>query len=260
MCLILIAYKAHPNFPLIIAANRDEFHDRPTLAAAFWTEYPQLLAGMDLKGHGTWLGITRTGRFAALTNYRDMSRAAVHGPSRGLLVRDVLVNDRAIAGTAAMEGFNMVYGPIDALRYHSNVTDADQILPVGFHGISNHFLDTPWPKVVNGRDRLETALTKAQPDPEDLFELLKDRTIAADDQLPETGVGTKWERMLSSAFIEAENYGTRCSTVIMVDQAGQVFFEERTYAPDPLPPVRFKFQIEVRFPRTFRYSDCSINK
>ena len=245
MCLILLAYKVHPNFPLIVAANRDEFHERPTSSAAFWPEYPDVLAGKDLKGKGTWLGITRPGRFAALTNYRDMSRPSVEGPSRGLLVRDLLLKDRAMSGTDVMEGFNLIYGPIDALRYHSNVSHIDQVLPVGFHGISNHFLDTPWPKVVIAGGRFERAMNSAQPDPEVLFELLKDRSVAADDELPETGVGLKWERVLSSAFIDAENYGTRCSTVIMVDHSGQVFLEERTYAPDPLPPALFKFQIDL---------------
>jgi len=246
VCLILLAYKAHPNFPLIVAANRDEFHERSTRSAAFWPEYPKLLAGKDLKGHGTWLGITCTGRFAALTNFRDMRRATVQGPSRGLLVRDVLLDHRAMEGTTAMEGFNLVYGPIDALRYHSNVKSTDDALAVGFHGISNHFLDTPWPKVVNAGDRFEQALKGAQPDPEDLFKLLKDRTRASDHELPETGLGLKWERVLSPAFIHSENYGTRCSTVLMVDNFGQVFFEERTYAPDPLPPVQFKFQMELQ--------------
>jgi len=244
--LILLAYKVHPNFPLIVAANRDEFHERPTSSAGFWPEYPDLLAGKDLKGKGTWLGITRAGRFAALTNHRDMSRPAVQGPSRGLLVRDVLLEDRAMSGTDVMEGFNLIYGPIDALRYHSNVSHVDQVLPVGFHGISNHFLDTPWPKVVSAGRRFERALNRPQPDPEDLFELLKDRIVAVDEQLPETGVGLKWERALSSAFIAAEDYGTRCSTVLMVDHSGRVFFEERTYAPDPLSPVLFNFQTELR--------------
>lgn len=248
MCLILLAYKVHPNFPLIVAANRDEFHDRPTSSAHFWPEYPDLLAGKDLKGKGTWLGITRAGRFAALTNYRDMSRPTVEGPSRGLLVRDVLLEDRGMTGTDVMEGFNLIHGPIDALRYHSNVSHFDQVLSVGFHGVSNHFLDTPWPKVVKANGRFERALDRTQPDLEDFFELLKDRTVASDDQLPETGVGLKWERVLSSAFIDAENYGTRCSTVLMIDHSGHVYFEERTYAPEPLPAVRFKFQIE--FPAT----------
>lgn len=245
MCLILLAYKAHPNFPLIAAANRDEFHDRPARVAAYWSEFPELLAGKDLKGKGTWLGITRTGRFAALTNFRDMSRPAVHGPSRGLLVRDILLADRSMDGTAAMDGFNLIYGNIGSFRYHSNVIGTDRALPVGVHGISNHFLDTPWPKVVHGRDRFELALKRAHPDPEELFELLKDRTLAPDDQLPGTGLELKWGRALSAAFIAAENYGTRCSTVVMVDRSGQVFFEERTYAPDPMPTVRFNFQIDL---------------
>ncbi len=244
MCLIVLAYKAVKEYPLIVAANRDEFLDRPALAASFWTDHPDLLAGKDLQSGGTWLGITRHARFAALTNFRDLTRSRSNGPSRGLLVRDALLKDAPLADTSSMEGFNLIHGPIDALRYHSNVVQNDEILPVGFHGISNHLLDTPWPKVVKARTRFERALSNDQPDIEELFGILQDREQALDDELPETGIGVEWERKLSSMFIKAENYGTRCSTVIMVRKDGKVLFEERTYAPVPLPPARYDLQLK----------------
>lgn len=230
MCLIALAYKAHPRFPLIVAANRDEFLDRPTRPAQFWPDAPEILAGRDERAGGTWLGITRTGRFAALTNYRDLRRPPMGGPSRGALVRAALENRLETAGTGAYEGFNLLYGPVDALRYHTNIGGADVPLAPGVHGLSNALLDTPWPKVQRAKAGLSRLLTAPNgPLVEDLFSLLADAEPAPVVELPDTGLPDDRERALSSIFIRMEGYGTRCSTVVLVDADGQVTFEERTF-------------------------------
>ena len=158
MCLIVLAYKAHPRFPLIVAANRDEFLDRPTLPAHFWSDAPDILAGRDERAGGTWLGITRSGRFAALTNYRDLRLPLVKGPSRGGLVRAGLDGSLDPTATGGYEGFNLLYGAVDALRYHTNVNGTDQPLEPGIRGLSNHLLDTPWPKVKRAKAGLTRLL------------------------------------------------------------------------------------------------------
>lgn len=230
VCLIVLAYKAHPRYPLLFAANRDEFHDRPAAPARFWEEAPDLLAGRDLRAGGTWLGITRAGRFAALTNYRDLHRPRKQGPSRGLLVRQALEGGFDPGTTSVYEGFNLLYGPIDALRYHTNEQPADTPLIPGVHGISNHFLDTPWPKVERAKQGLQDLL--AVPDEQlvpGLFAVLANDTVAADDRLPDTGLPLDLERAISSIFIRTDGYGTRCSTVVLVGTDGRVYFEERTW-------------------------------
>lgn len=230
MCLIVLAYKVHPRFPLLFAANRDEFHERPTEPAHFWPDAPDLLAGRDLRAGGTWLGITRAGRFAALTNYRDLHRPRVQGPSRGLLVRQALEGTIDTRSTAAYEGLNLLYGPLDALRYHTNVQPIDAPLAPGIHGLSNHFLDTSWPKVERAMADMQHLLTR--PDHQllsGLFALLANDTVAPDDRLPGTGLPLELERAVSSIFIRTEGYGTRCSTVVQVDTEGRVYFEERTW-------------------------------
>lgn len=245
MCLIVLAYKAHPNFPLIVAANRDEFHARPARQAQFWEDHPDLLAGKDLQGHGTWLGITRAGRFAALTNHRDMRRPTIHGPSRGSLVLEALDHTPDLSATGRYEGFNLLHGTIGSLRYHSNIARIDQQLARGIHGISNHLLDTPWPKVVNTEKRFLPLIQSDKPSVEALFGLLLDGNTVPDEQLPDTGLDRDRERQLSSVFIQGENYGTRCSTVIMVRSDGLVLFEERTHYPKGLSAKKFEFNIPV---------------
>lgn len=244
MCLIVLAYKHHPDFPLIVAANRDEFHARPTQQAEFWPEVPDVLAGRDLQAGGTWLGMTRSGRFAALTNYRDLRRQSVSGPSRGGLVLEALGRSPDLSKSNRYDGFNLIHGPHKALRYHSNVSQADILMPAGIHAISNHFLDTPWPKVVHARRRFELALALGVGTFEPLFDLLRDTTTAADEELPDTGLPIERERQLSSIFIQSDGYGTRCSTVITVRSDGQVRFEERTYHPEGLMARSFVFGLE----------------
>jgi len=233
MCLILIAHGAHADFPLVIAANRDEYYERPTAKAEFWEDHPHILAGRDLECMGTWLGVTRRGRFAALTNFRDPRERKSDAPSRGQLVRDFLTSEqdpREYFGNVANEaprynGFNLLAGDIDGVFYFSSRTGVTQRVAPGIHGLSNHLLDTPWPKVQRAKSRLATALA-ALPDTSALLELLRDDTPAADAQLPRTGVSIEHERMLSSAFIRGEHYGTRSSTVVTIGSDRGVSFGE----------------------------------
>ena len=236
MCTLLMAYEAHPKYRLVLAANRDEFYDRPTAGAAFWKDAPDIFAGRDLVHGGTWLGITVEGRLAALTNYREPHAVEKHRPSRGGLVsgflkgemtaQDYVENLRANGGEYS--GYNLVVGDRDGLFYHSNRSDRSVALMPGIYGLSNHLLDTPWPKVVRGKESLARVLT-GDFSSEDLFAMLADRTEAPDRLLPDTGVGLDLERLLSSIFIESERYGTRSSTILLVDRDGQASFAERSF-------------------------------
>ena len=230
MCLIALAYKVHPRFPLIVAANRDEFLDRPAEPAHWWSDAPDILAGRDERAGGTWLGITKSGRFAAITNYRDMRMDFPQGPSRGMLVRQALEEGIDPKDTAAYAGFNLVYGAFDELRYHNNINGTDEPLAPGIHGLSNHFLDTPWPKVVKAKQETERLLKLPEAEMKDgLFSLLADDGTAPDKTLPDTGLPLEMERAASSIFIKSPGYGTRCSTVLLVDKEGMVRFEERNF-------------------------------
>lgn len=240
MCIIFIAFEAHEDYPLILAANRDEFYARPTAAAGWWDDAPDIFAGRDLVGGGTWLGVSRAGRFAAVTNYRDPAGKA-GTISRGNLVADFLRGDapageylgdvRARAGE--FSGFNLLAGEISGTRrelfYYSNRGDEIRELEGGIYGLSNHLLDTPWPKVGGGKARFEGLVKRAEFNKEDLFELLADETLAADDVLPDTGVGLEIERALSAIFIKTLAYGTRCSTVLTFDREMRPELDERVF-------------------------------
>lgn len=241
MCLIAFAYKVHPEYPLILAANRDEFLDRPADPARFWPAEPHVLAGRDRKAGGTWLGITTGGHFAALTNYRDLRMPRVEGPSRGGLVRKAMEPGFVPGDTSIYEGFNLLYGPLASLRYHGNVGSMDHTIAPGVHGLSNHLLNTPWPKVERAKQELERIVSADHPSAVALFGLLADGTTATDDQLPDTGLDRPRERALSAIHIAMEGYGTRCSTVLLVRADGQVFFEERVIAPRNVS--RFQFAL-----------------
>lgn len=240
MCLIALAYKVHPRYPLILLANRDEFLDRPAEPARFWPAEPHILAGRDRRAGGTWLGVTTSGRLAALTNYRDLRLPRVQGPSRGLLVRQALEPGFLPAGTAAYEGFNLLYGPVDALRYHTNMGGRDEALSPGIHGLSNHLLDTPWPKVQRAKERLGTIVGTDEPSFHAMFDLLAEDDRARDEQLPDTGLDLERERALSSIRITTDGYGTRCSTVVMMAADGTITFEERVR--EPLSVSRYSFR------------------
>ena len=255
MCLILFAWQARRRTPLLIAANRDEFYSRPTAPAAFWADAPGILAGRDLQGGGTWLGITRRGRFAAVTNYRDPASVRASAPSRGGLVRDYLRGRRSplsylnsiAPGAGRYNGFSLLVGDPPALWYFSNRGGLIRPEP-GIHGISNHLLDTPWPKVEKGKRALAELLKKGgEPSAEELFALLGDHDPAPDDALlPDTGIGRERERALSPLFVQTEGYGTRSSTVLMIGSGGEVTFVERVFQEGvPWMTAQFQFQIEA---------------
>ncbi len=231
MCLIALAWQAHPDYPLIVMANRDEFYRRPTTPARFWPEAPQLLAGRDLAAGGTWLGVTRQGRFAALTNYRDPAAGSAQR-SRGLLVSGFLQGRLsawdyalAVAGEGLhYGGFNLLLGDTRALVALSNRGMGPTRLEPGLYGLSNHLLDTPWPKVERAKAGLRQALPELTP--ERLADLLRDDLQADDATLPDTGVGLVMERMLSPLFISSPHYGTRASSVLMLGHERAQFLEQ----------------------------------
>lgn len=256
MCLILLAHEAHPGFPLVIAANRDELYARPTAPAGWWDDAPHLLGGRDLRGGGSWFGVTRTGRWAAVTNYRDPSAERKGAPSRGELVGDYLRGSdppaqylRRLGERAkSYNGFNLLLGEPGAVYWLSNRADRDGSSPVavapGVHGLSNHLLDTPWPKVERGKRSLDALLRDPAPAEGPMLDLLLDRTVAADHELPDTGVGLSLERALSTLFIATPEYGTRASTALLVDRGGHALLVERTHHPGgETEDRRFAFQL-----------------
>jgi len=236
MCLILVAWRAHPDYPLVVAANRDEFFARPAAEAGWWPDAPSVFAGRDLEAGGTWLGLDRDGRFAGLTNFRDPQRNRDGTPSRGALVADFLRGRESTAEALArlqFEGprynaFNLLVSDGDSLGIYESASGSARLLEPGLHALSNHLLDTPWPKVTAGKSRLARAL-RALPDDTPLCELLRDDRPAPDAELPRTGVSLAWERMLSSAFIRAPGYGTRCSTVVTRDRHGWTHVTESSW-------------------------------
>jgi uncharacterized protein with NRDE domain len=238
MCLIVFAYRYHPHYPLILAANRDEFYERPTKKAHFWNDHPDLLAGRDIKYGGTWMGITRSGRFAAVTNFRDRTEFREHALSRGLMVNEFLTSHdppetflkRIIPREEEYNGFNLLVGDLTSLTYYSNRSRKMKVLKPGIYGLSNHLLDTPWPKLVRTRQALIDAIEGSNAVSMDrLSDILCDQTPAADDELPDTGFDLEWERVLSSPFIVTPTYGTRASTTLFVDINAHVEFTERSF-------------------------------
>jgi uncharacterized protein with NRDE domain len=238
MCLILFAWQAHPRYVLVVAANREEFHARPTAAADFWPDHPELLAGRDLQAGGTWLGITRSGRFAAITNYREPQAPELQLEySRGHLVRDFLIG-KASPGNhagvlqdqgAAYRGFSLLLGDRNQLSYVSNRSERHVSVSAGVHGLSNHLLDTDWPKVHSGRAHLESVLSQDEVDPEALFELLTDRTLKP-GKMPEDFENSDLpEQLMRHYFIVSPVYGTRSSSVLLVGRNGSVEFLERQF-------------------------------
>ena len=240
MCLILLAWQAHPDYPLVVAANRDEFFVRPSAPAAFWREAPQVLAGRDLEAGGTWLGVSREQRFAALTNYREGGKQSVGARSRGALVADFLIGKTSpvayltqVAATAAdYNGFNLFVADGADLGYYSNRGDGQvRWLQPGFYGLSNHLIDTPWPKLASAKAAFAKALATL-PAPAAFLELLADQEIVPDSHLPETGVPIEWERILSAIFVRSEHYGTRASTLLTRHRDGLTTLLERSFDAD----------------------------
>lgn len=252
MCLILLSYQSHSEYPLLIAANRDEFYDRPATPAEFWKENPDILAGRDIQAGGTWLGVSKWGRIAMITNYREVQRFDPKAPTRGKLVSDFLTGNVPASdyledlrpNASAYNGFNLILGDHTGLYYFSNRTEGIFKLTPGQYGLSNHLLDTPWPKVSKSKARFLQALEQRRIDEKKLFEILSDSAPAQDEQLPDTGVGIELERMLSPVFIKSPKYGTRCSTLIYIGRHDELVFVERTY--DPVTSVWKESRFSIR--------------
>lgn len=253
MCLILLAYRPHPVCRLVVAANRDEWFRRPTAPAAFWHDHPDVFAGRDLEQLGTWMGVTRTGRFAALTNFRDPARNHPGAPSRGRLVSEFLVSSASpeayLAGiresAPRYNGFSLLVGDAASLWYFSNRDGDPRALEPGIYGLSNSLLDVAWPKVETGKVRLAQAV-KGELGTGALLDLLDDPIQAPDHELPSTGVSLEWERTLSPIRIVAEGYGTRSSTALVVGTDGRVSVAERTFDERGRPVQTVAAQFEAK--------------
>ncbi|HXW10422.1 MAG TPA: NRDE family protein [Steroidobacteraceae bacterium] len=255
MCLLVLAWNVHPRYRLVVAANRDEFHDRPAAPLDWWRDVPGVLAGRDLRGAGTWMGVSRSGRFGVVTNYRDLEPApAPDAPSRGELVPKFLVDDAAPRGwlealrsrAGRYAGFNLLLATDEELFYFSNRNGLEpQPLSPGLYGLSNHLLDSPWPKLLRARERLRELVTAGPLEAEALFALLADRTPADADAMPATGLPPDWERALSAPFVVHDRYGTRCSTVLLVERHGGATTLERRFDASGIQTGASRWQFDV---------------
>jgi uncharacterized protein with NRDE domain len=241
MCLLVFAWNVHPRYRLIFAGNRDEFHDRPAASLGWWDDHDAILGGRDLQAGGTWLAVSRRGRFGVVTNFRDLQRPEPGAPSRGQLITRYLSGEsdslrfieQLTPEASRFGGFNLLLADDGTMSYASNrAPEFGRELDPGIYGLSNHLLDTPWPKLTLTRQRFEQLLTTDEPELDGLFEMLGDRTAVADHLLPDTGVSKEWERLLSSPFIVNERYGTRCTTVVRMNYERHVAIEERCFDPE----------------------------
>lgn len=241
MCLITFAWRVNAQTPLLLAANRDEFHARPTAAADWWKESPEIFGGRDLTQGGGWLTVSRRNRFAAVTNVRRMIPPNPSAPSRGGLVAEFVRSAQSTHQFAEelskrshdYSGFNLLlYDGSDLLHVTNQPDFSSRVVAPGIHGLSNASLDTPWPKLTRVTTGLSNWLQQESADSAELFQLLNDPLPAIDTELPDTGIGLELERLLSSPFILSPHYGTRCSTVASFSAAGPQTFIERRYAPD----------------------------
>ena len=241
MCLLVLAWRTHPRYRLIVVANRDEFHERPTAPLAKWPEPNDILAGRDLRAGGTWLGLDRGHRFGAVTNFRELQRPRRSAPTRGNLVPAFLGQPdspeeylaRLETDAPGYSGFNLLISDTDRLWYASNRMDRfARPLPPGIYGLSNEFLDTPWPKLRRVRERFEAWLGTTPTDPvEELFGLLADSQPASDGP-PQPGLSPEWEKALSAPFVIHPSYGTRSTTVLLLEPSGDSVMAERRFAPN----------------------------
>ncbi len=238
MCLLVIGWKVHPRYRLILAGNRDEFHERPAAPLGWWQDDARILAGRDLKAGGTWLGVARSGRFGVVTNYRDLQAPIEGAPSRGALVPRFLTGatspkeflDDLRGAAPRYSGFNLLVGGSRALYYFANRGDPNpRALAPGIYGLSNHLLDTPWPKLTRTRVGFTNLLQQPDVQAEDLFALLAVREQASREEMPSTGLPPDWEQVVSAPFIVNERYGTRCSSVLLVERNGRTVLHERRF-------------------------------
>nr|WP_319216489.1 NRDE family protein [uncultured Trichococcus sp.] len=254
MCLISLQLGQHATYKLVLVANRDEQYDRPSLPAHFWPEYPDLLAGKDLTARGTWLGITKKGRIAAVTNsYLTTDQESDKKLSRGNLVMDFLTGsmgpneylEQVRQQRTDYNGFNLIVGSSDSLHHYNNILDEIRINQAGNHAVSNATLDTPWPKVTRTKAVMAELTGSATLDEEAIFRIMADRTPPPDDQLPDLALPLPILRAVSANFIRTERYGTRSTTLIIIDHSNRVTFVDRSYLPDGTSSdVRFSFQLE----------------
>jgi uncharacterized protein with NRDE domain len=253
MCLIFLSFNQHPKYPLIIAANRDEFFDRPAERLSKWKDNGKIIAGKDITGGGTWLGATTTGYFSMLTNYRDMANIKANAPTRGKLVLDYLAGEfdpatylEALnASGSQYNGYNIILGRMDDPWYYSNQNNKIFRLGTGSYGLSNALLDTSWPKVEEGKKKFNQILSQANPSFDDLFDFMHNTDLAPDSKLPETGIGYEKEKLLSSMYIEMPGYGTRNTTILLKDHENNVQMVERTHdhSSNSFSETNFDFSI-----------------
>ncbi len=253
MCVVYFSYRQDADFPLVLASNRDEYYDRPALPAHVWQEEAKheetsqdknlfdralpILGGRDQKANGAWLALKADGRFGALTNYRDPKRIKKHALSRGLYIPSFL-HSQKLAGDFLLSlskeqedsnPYNLLLGDREALYYYSSIRKEAQKLGPGLYGLSNHLLDTPWPKVCKGKRDFRKLLESHRPcEHEAFFIFLQDRQEAPEEALPDTGIGKEWERILSPRFIHSPDYGTRASTLMYIHK-GEIIFLEQSY-------------------------------
>jgi uncharacterized protein with NRDE domain len=253
VCLIAFAWRAHPGYALILAANRDEFHRRPASRLQWWQDQPQIAGGRDLEAGGTWLAASRTGRFATVANYRETLAAQPAERSRGELVTGFVTDSLApLPFAASLEanryaGFNLLVATMDAVAYVSNRGDAPRLLQPGAYALSNASLGTPWPKVLKSRERLQALLDEGDVSAPALFGLLADREPAAAADTPDQGLPPNMARAVSAPFVVTEDYGTRCSTALLVGADGKVELHERRF--DAEGAKIGETSIEFRVPR-----------
>jgi len=242
MCTIIFSYQQHPQYQLILAANRDEFYTRETKVLDYWTEYPGILAGKDEVGGGTWIGVSKEGRWSAITNYRvPFAQLKADGKSRGKLTLDFLTTQQdtetylrnVMLEDDLYNGYNLLLGTQKSLAYYSNVEKKLKKLSTGVYGLSNHLLNTAWFKSEKGVKGLQEVTENEGFNPYHLFDVLRDNEKAPENRLPDTSVPKDWELQLSSIFIDIpeRGYGTCCSTVLLIDYAQNVRFIEKSYAP-----------------------------
>jgi uncharacterized protein with NRDE domain len=237
MCLIIFSFKQQKEYPLIIAANRDEFYERETKTLDLWDKNSDIIAGKDLRSGGTWMGINKkTKQFAAITNYRDPSNFKQNAKSRGIIVSSFLETEidadnfikRLQSEKDDYNGFNLILGNKDEIYYYSNINNSPEKLGPGIHGLSNHLLNTEWPKIKKSKKDLEKAFNSENITEKSIQTLLNDK-VFPDKELPETGMGIEWERLLSPVFVKSEIYGTRASSVLIFDKNNKINFRENAW-------------------------------
>jgi uncharacterized protein with NRDE domain len=255
MCLILFSFKTHPRYKLVLAANRDEFFERPTLLADFWESDTNILGGIDIISGGTWLGVTTTGRFAAITNYRNPLALVTQPISRGKITRQFLQGESKTEDFLAeismdkdhYNGFNVLLSDdgFETLHHYSNITNKLTVVSQGVHGLSNALLDTSWPKVDHGISKLSQRIGESNFQLEDIISIMTDKNIAQEDSLPRTGISLELERKLSPVFISMKGYGTRCTTAIRLDYDNNLEFLEVSYDESSYPTSSKQFNIQL---------------